>query len=53
MDEASVQQLAALPPIHRAPFDRMLICQALEHKLTIITVDEVFQSYPAPVLGYV
>ena len=52
LDEASVQQLAALPPIHRDPFDRMLICQALEHKLTIITVDEVFQTYPAPVLGH-
>ena len=52
LDEASVQQLAALTPIHRDPFDRMLICQALEHQLTIITVDEVFQSYPAPVLGH-
>jgi PIN domain nuclease of toxin-antitoxin system len=37
--------------IHRDPFDRMLICQALEHQLTIITVDEVFQSDPAPILG--
>ena len=52
LDEASVRQLAALPPIHRDPFDRMLICQAMEHKLTIITVDEVFQAYPAPVLGH-
>jgi PIN domain nuclease of toxin-antitoxin system len=52
LDEASVRQLAALPLIHRDPFDRMLICQALEHKLTIITVDEVFQAYSAPVLGH-
>lgn len=52
LDEASVRQLAALPPIHRDPFDRMLICQALEHKLTIITVDEIFQAYPAPILGH-
>jgi len=51
LDEASVRQLAGLPAIYRDPFDRMLICQALEHKLTIITVDEVFQSYPAPILG--
>ncbi|MGH7871388.1 MAG: type II toxin-antitoxin system VapC family toxin [Candidatus Binatia bacterium] len=50
LDEASVQQLATLPPIHRDPFDRMLICQAIEHKLTIITVDDVFRAYPAPVL---
>ena len=51
LDEASVRQLAALPSIHRDPFDRMLICQALEHQLTIMTVDAVFHSYPAPVLG--
>lgn len=52
LDERSVQQLATLPMIHRDPFDRMLICQAMEHKLTVITVDEVFQAYPAPVLGH-
>ena len=50
LDEASVQRLATLPPIHRDPFDRMLVCQAIEHELTIITIDEVFQSYLAPVL---
>jgi len=50
LDEASVQQLATLPLIHRDPFDRMLICQAIEHKMTIITVDHVFRAYPAPVL---
>lgn len=50
LDEASVQQLATLSPIHRDPFDRMLVCQAIEHKLTIITVDDVFRAYPASVL---
>ena len=52
LDEASVRQLVALPPIHRDPFDRMLICQAMEHTLTIITADAVFQAYSAPVLGH-
>jgi PIN domain nuclease of toxin-antitoxin system len=28
-DEMSVVQLAELPPLHRDPFDRMLVCQAL------------------------
>ncbi len=46
-----MKRLGALPALHRDPFDRMLICQAMEHTLTIITVDEVFQSYPAPLLG--
>jgi len=30
LDEASVSQVANLPPIHRDPFDRMLICQAIQ-----------------------
>jgi len=50
LDEASVRQLATLPSIHRDPFDRMLVCQAIEKDLVIVTVDEVFRSYPAQVL---
>ncbi|MEA3339099.1 MAG: type II toxin-antitoxin system VapC family toxin [Chloroflexota bacterium] len=45
LDEASVSQLASLPKIHRDPFDRMLICQALEHSLTIATVDDTVCAY--------
>ena len=48
LDEASVQRLATLPATHRDPFDRILICQALEHNLTIITVDDAFRGYPVP-----
>jgi len=50
LDEASVRQLATLPPIHRDPVDRMLVCQAIEHELTIITVDDVFRAYPTAIL---
>lgn len=41
LNEASVFYLANLPSIHRDPFDRMLICQAIEHNLTMATVDNV------------
>lgn len=51
LDEASVSHLAQLPSIHRDPFDRILICQAIMYSLTIITVDDVICSYPVPVLG--
>ena len=51
LDEASVSHLATLPPAHRDPFDRMLVCQAIQYGLTIVTVDPVFRGYPAPVLG--
>lgn len=50
LDETSVTHLANLPPIHGDPFDRMLICQALEHQMTIVTVDHVFPSYPVTIL---
>ncbi len=47
LDEASIVQLATLPRVHGDPFDRMLVCQALEHGLTLVMVDPVFHSYPA------
>lgn len=52
LDEASVSQLAKLPSIHRDPFDRMLICQAIEHGLTIATVDAAIYGYPVPILDH-
>ena len=51
LDEASVCHLATLPSVHRDPFDRMLVCQAIEHALAMVTVDPVFEAYPAPILG--
>jgi PIN domain nuclease of toxin-antitoxin system len=50
VDEESVARLAGLPSLHRDPFDRLLICQAMRHGLTIATVDSVIQSYPITVL---
>ena len=35
MDEAAVAQLGGLPALHRDPFDRMLVCQAQAHGLTL------------------
>jgi PIN domain nuclease of toxin-antitoxin system len=45
LDESSIAQLAKLPPLHRDPFDRMLICQALQYGLTIATVDAAVRAY--------
>lgn len=49
LDEPSVARLAGLPDLHRDPFDRMLVCQALEHGLTLATVDPAVRAYPVPV----
>jgi PIN domain nuclease of toxin-antitoxin system len=50
LDEPSVSHLAKLPSIHRDPFDRMLICQAIVHDLILVTVDDVMLKYPVVVL---
>jgi len=34
-----------LPPIHRDPFDRMLIAQALQHDLTLVASDKQIAKY--------
>jgi PIN domain nuclease of toxin-antitoxin system len=49
LDEASVIRLAQLTPLHRDPFDRMLICQAIELDMTIVTVDIAISAYPVKV----
>lgn len=35
-----------LPALHSDPFDRMLIAQALEENLTLLTSDEIIPTYP-------
>src|SRR5437763_1393908 len=47
LDQASVARLSSLALHHRDPFDRMLVCQALEHDLLIVTVDSVLSKNPA------
>jgi len=39
-------RLTALPAIHRDPFDRMLVSQALEDGIPIVTRDEAIARYP-------
>jgi PIN domain nuclease of toxin-antitoxin system len=50
IDEDSVAQLIHLPLLHRDPFDRMLICQALQHQLTIATVDSAIRAYDVSII---
>ncbi|RJQ47492.1 MAG: type II toxin-antitoxin system VapC family toxin [Gammaproteobacteria bacterium] len=40
-----VTQVASLPFHHRDPFDRLLVAQAREEKLAIVSADAVFQKY--------
>ena len=39
-----------LPPHHRDPSDRLLVCQALQLGLTLTTADRTFRAYAVSVL---
>jgi PIN domain nuclease of toxin-antitoxin system len=41
--------LDILPPIHRDPFDRMLLSQALTEGVTLLTTDAQLAKYRGPV----
>ncbi len=47
LDEETTLHLTRLPNYHKDPFDRIIVCQALVHGLTILTPDEAIQKYPA------
>ena len=50
VDEGAMPYLAALSPIHHDPFDRLLVAQAMQHGLTVATVDAGLAAYPVPLL---
>ena len=45
-----VRALRGLPPIHRDPFDRMLVAQAIVEGSTLVTRDAEIARYDVPVL---
>jgi PIN domain nuclease of toxin-antitoxin system len=46
-DEESALHVSRLPVLHRDPFDRMLVSQAIVHGLVILTPDRLVTQYPA------
>ncbi len=38
-----------LPPIHKDPFDRMLVAQSMVEGITLLTADPLVAQYPGPV----
>jgi PIN domain nuclease of toxin-antitoxin system len=45
LDEETALHLPRLPDLHKDPFDRMLVCQALCHGLVILTPDDLILRY--------
>lgn len=47
---ADSEALVSLPLLHRDPFDRLLVAQAIAHGLTVITTDDRLREYPVATL---
>ena len=45
VESAHVYAVHALPQVHRDPFDRLLVAQALSEGLPLVTSDECIQQY--------
>lgn len=45
LEEDAAIAVSRLPPLHNDPFDRMLICQAVTHGLTLLTPDRLIHQY--------
>jgi len=41
--------VAGLPPLHRDPFDRLLVAQSMVEGILLLTADPVVARYPGPV----
>jgi PIN domain nuclease of toxin-antitoxin system len=50
IDEESALQTFRLPTLHRDPFDRVLVCQAIVHGMALLTPDPLIAQYPARVI---
>jgi len=46
---AHVIAIDTLPPIHKDPFDRLLVAQAMVEGITLLTADACVARYPGPV----
>jgi PIN domain nuclease of toxin-antitoxin system len=50
VDMRHVLAIEALPPIHKDPFDRLLVAQANVEDATFVSVDPIFAQYPVRTL---
>ncbi|MCC6525035.1 MAG: type II toxin-antitoxin system VapC family toxin [Polyangiaceae bacterium] len=50
IDELSALGASRLPDIHRDPFDRIIVCQAIAHGFVLVTDDAAIRQYPVRTL---
>lgn len=51
VEHSHALRVADLPPIHRDPFDRLLVAQAQAFGASIVTADSVFAGYDVTTIG--
>ena len=49
IESKHVVAVDSLSPIHKDPFDRILIAQAMVEGITLLTADPVIAQYPGPI----
>lgn len=49
ISSAHAVALTHLPPLHRDPFDRLLVAQAMVEGITLLTRDAALTAYPGPI----
>lgn len=47
---AHLAELESLPPLHRDPFDRILVAQARAEKMPLLSADAGLRQYPVDIL---
>lgn len=52
VDVDHATRVAALPPVHRDPFDRLLVAQAMALGATLVSTDPVFMRYDVRLLRF-
>ncbi|AMP14567.1 type II toxin-antitoxin system VapC family toxin [Collimonas pratensis] len=49
IDSKHAVAIDSLPPIHKDPFDRILVAQATVEGILLLTVDSLVAQYPGPI----
>ena len=49
LTSAHATHLETLPALHKDPFDRMLVAQAMAEGMVLLTADKTLAAYPGPI----
>ncbi len=49
INSAHAVSIASLPPLHKDPFDRIIVAQATVEGITLLTTDAMVAQYPGPI----